>query len=79
MINILKNNTNALEMLEYTKLFNKKNKKIENSLNIILQFFDNNKINEENIEILLNIAINNNEENVYSLFRKFLNYYHWKK
>ena len=70
MINILKNNTNALETLEYTKLFNKKNIKMENSLNIILQFFDNNKINEENIEILLNIAINNNEENVYSPIQK---------
>ena len=29
MINILKNNTNALEMLEYNKLFNKKIKKLK--------------------------------------------------
>ena len=70
IIKILENNSNALAILEYSKLFNKNNTKIENSLNIILQFFDNNKINNENIRKLIYITINNNEEKIYVPIQK---------
>ena len=70
MVNILKNNKNLIDYLEYTKLFNEKNKKIENPLNIIVQFFDENKIDEKCIDILVDIAINNNDKIIYEPIQK---------